>query len=338
MLPPRRSRQGLRVVLLVAGLVILGAESATAQEWKTLVGEVRTERDQEITSDVTVIVQAFDGTRITQTHTDSQGHFEVPELVGVSYTLLVSAEGYHPLVQTVDLRQEGSIVNVKLILTRRRQAGAPAPLPPALTDLSASKKARKAFQKGVRALNAGNLGDARSQFEAAVAEYPCYARAQTGLAATLRAAEDGRGAEAALRKAMQCDPGFIDAYISLGQVLSGEKRFAESEAVLNQGLRLSPSNWQLYDKLAAVHYSTGQYAKAEKEWLEVRSLNPSPSPELHAKLGTTYLKEGVNDKAYVEMQAYLREDANGRFVHQIKALMQRIEASGALPGAEKPPR
>jgi hypothetical protein len=63
-------------------------------------------------------------------------------------------------------------------------------------------------------------------------------------AVTLAASEDSElpGAEAALRKAVQCDPGFPDAYTQLGQLLNAEKKFAESADLIPDGLRRSPGS------------------------------------------------------------------------------------------------
>jgi tetratricopeptide (TPR) repeat protein len=121
----------------------------------------------------------------------------------------------------------------------------------------------------------------------------------------------------------------------LGKVLNSQKRFAESEEVLKQGLRLSPEAWPLYDQLATAHYNEGQYAKAQEEWLRVLAIDPAPPAELHAKLAAVYLRGGARDKAYAEMQAYLRAEPTGRFASTFKAMLPRLGPSGAR-GATSP--
>jgi tetratricopeptide (TPR) repeat protein len=179
------------------------------------------------------------------------------------------------------------------------------------------------------------LDEAREKFGKAVAEYPCYARARTGLASVQIAARDLEGAAANLHEAMRCDPGFPDAFVLLGKVLNSQTKFAESEEILKQGLRLSPEAWQLYDQLATAHYNEGQYGKAQEEWLRVLAIDPVPPAELHAKLAAVYLQGGARDKAYTEMQAYLQADPKGRFASSFKAMMPRLKPSGAQ-GATPP--
>jgi tetratricopeptide (TPR) repeat protein len=314
------------LVLLIV-LEFLSPRSAQAQMTVLVSGQVVTEEEAVISSGVTVVVEMRDGQRSADLHADSQGRFEVPNLRRETYLMTVSADGFYPNQRYLCLKDGVGPVTVRIVLTRAPRRKTASPLP-ALTDMSASKKARKAFERAVQALHANRLDDARKEFEKAVAEHPCYARALTGLAAIQTAARDSDAAAANLRQATQCDPGFPDAFASLGRLLNSQKRFVESEEILKQGLRLSPQAWQLYDQLATAHYSEGQYGKAEEEWLRVLSINSAPPAELHAKLAAVYLQGGARDKAYSEMQAYLHADPNGRFASNFKAMMPRLGPSG----------
>ena len=173
------------------------------------------------------------------------------------------------------------------------------------------------------------LPSAQRDFSEAVAVYPCYARAQTGWAALLIGQRDLPAAEAALHKAIQCDPNFPHAFVWLGRVLNSERRFTESVTILQQGLRLSPKAWELYDQLAGAHYNLGLYSQAREEWLRVGEINPE-APELHARLSMAYLREGNSKKAYAEMQAYLQAEPEGRYAPQLKSLMHQFETVGPV--------
>ena len=316
------------LVLLIA-LEFLSLRSAQAQVTIPVSGQVVTEEDAVISSGVTIVFEMRDGPRSAELHADSQGRFEITTLFRKTYLMTVSADGFYSDQRYLDLKDGGGGPRtVRIVLTRAPRQKTASPLP-ALTDMSASKEARKAFKKAVKALRANRLDDARKEFETAVAEYPCYARALTGLAAVQTAARDSDAAAANLRHATQCDPGFPDAFASLGRLLNSQKRFVESEEILKQGLRVSPRAWQLYDQLATAHYSEGQYGKAEAEWLRVLSINSAPPAELHAKLAAVYLQAGARDKAYSEMQAYLHADPKGRFASKIRAMMQNLGPSGA---------
>ncbi len=146
----------------------------------------------------------------------------------------------------------------------------------------------------------------------------------------LSSQRDFARAEDSLRKAIDCDPGFPDAYAEMGQLLNAEKKFAESQAVLQEGLRRAPGAWQFYYQLANAHYGLRQYRSAETEYRKVQSLNTTPPVEIHIKLANIYLKESAYDQAYAEMQTYLRLEPNGPFATKIKSIVQQMESSGAV--------
>jgi tetratricopeptide (TPR) repeat protein len=298
-------------------------------------GQVVTEGEAVIPSGVTVVVETRDGKRSAEIHPDAQGRFEILNLVRQTYVMTVSAEGFYPQELLLDLKDGGDeVVTLQIVMHRAPSTKSSSHLP-ALTDLSAPKNARKLFEKAVHDLHADRLDGARQKFQKAIAAYPCYARALTGLASIQIAARELDAAAASLHQAVRCDPGFPDACVLLGKVLNNQKKFVESEEILKQGLRLSPDAWPLYDQLATAHYNEGQYAEAQEEWLRVLAINPAPPAELHAKLAAVYLQGGARDKAYAEMQAYLRAEPSGRFASAFKALMPRSRASGAR-GAPSP--
>ena len=179
-------------------------------------------------------------------------------------------------------------------------------------------------------LTAKDIDGAQTHLEKAVKEYPCYARAQTDLATLLEQKRDLPGAETALRKAMahECDPEYIDSYIVLGQMLNSQKRFADSSRVLEEGVRRSPGSWQFYYQLGVAYYGLAQFSKAEGQYQKVMELNPSPPAEFHVKLGDVYLREKAYDKAYVELEQYLKAEPDGRFAPKIKNIMREMKAAG----------
>lgn len=321
------------------GLSVLPAEG---QNVVSMVGQVRTEDGQVIPSGVTLRLETGEGELVQQQPANSDGQFQFDDLRKIRYRITATAEGFQPTEKDVDLGYGANRVIVNLLLTpltKTRQV--PGSLP-SLTDMRAPGKARKEYEKGVRALVAKDLPEARARFEGAVATYPCYARAQTDLALALTMQREVAGAETALKKALQCDPGYLDAYPQLGQLYNTQKKFAESEALLQEGLRHAANAWSIHYQLGVAYYGQGQYGKAHVAFLKAQSLNPAPPPEIHIKLADVYLKEGAYGKAYAEMQDYLRADPNGRLAGKVKSIMQQMKSSGAVspaqaPGSKDPP-
>lgn len=313
---------------------------AAQQQTVELAGQVITDTGQTIRTGVMVTLETESGERAAQTPANTEGRFEFNGLRKIPYRLTITAEGFEPWQQDLDLTYGAVVYTVKIGLTPLRKIKENPNL--ALTDNQVPKSARREYEKGVHALAAGKLDEARARLEKAVAEFPCYARAQTDLAGVLTEQHQLPGAEAALRKAVQCDPGFPDAFTQLGQLLSAEKKFAESVDVLQDGLRRSPGAWQFYFQLAIAHSGLKQYRQAEEDYLKVQSLNSNPPADLHVKLADVYLKENAYEKAYAQMQAYLEAEPQGRFAAKIRSIMREMESSGALrapatPAVRPPP-
>jgi regulator of sirC expression with transglutaminase-like and TPR domain len=79
------------------------------------------------------------------------------------------------------------------------------------------------------------------------------------------------------------------------------------------------------------------FTRAEQEYLKAESLSPSVPAEIHVKLADVYLKQSAYDKAYAEMQAYVRAEPDGRFAAKLKMVMHQME-SDHLVTAVQPSR
>jgi len=304
----------------------------------TLVGKVRAQSGEYNGPLVTLKLEDADGSLIDRRTTGgSDDRFEFDGLTRSQFRLQVDAPGFQPQTKEVDLTGPRNTVFIDVVLLPLAKATQPASDLPALTDESAPKKARHEYEKGGRALQKQKPGEAILYYQKAVAEYPCYARAQTDLARALVLQNKISEAETALRKSIACDGGFLDAYIKLAIILNGTNRYSESKKVLDEGLRLAPSSWNLYYQLGVTHSGLGEFDKAEADYLKVRSLNLAAPSELHVRLADLYHRMKAYNKAYAEMQAYLLDDPNGRLAARTRAVMQEMESTGLVRAARTPP-
>ena len=309
---------------------MLSVRQGWCQETVSLGGQVRNSDGQIIPSGVDLRLETPQGMLVETQPADASGQFEFTDVKKERYRLTASAKGFQTVQQDLDLHLTASRVLVNLFLRPEGQIKSETVAPAVLTDERAPKKARDELAKGARALAKEKYSDARTHLERAIAEYPCYARAQTQLAITLIDLSDPAQAEPALRKAIGCDPGFDEAHLVLGQLLNMQKRFAESAKTLSEGVRLAPGSWQFYYQLGIADFGVGQYPKAAEEYNKVLSLNPSPPPDYYVKVADVDLAEEQYDKAYVAMQDYLEVEPNGRFAEKIRRTVQRMEADGVL--------
>jgi len=300
----------------------------------TLGGWVHADYGQSLPASVTVRLETNEGMIGGERSVNTSGYFEFVGLARTSYRLTVTAPGFQVYQQDLDLGSAGDklVVNVHLSPTVKLRS-LPPPASSSFTDNNASKKARREYEKGIRALRDGSLSEAQSHLEKSVKEYPCYARAQTDLALVLSDKRLFPASEAALKKAMECDPDYLDAYNELGQLYYNQKKYQDGAAILQEGMRRSPGSWQFYYQLGANHFHLGEYGKAEKEYLKAKTLSSSVPAEIHVRLADVYLKQSAYDKAYAEMQVYVLAEPNGRYAARARSLMRQMESDHTAQAA-----
>ncbi len=290
-------------------------------------GTVRAEEESEHIPHAVVRLEDQQGRLVEDEGVSTNGQFSFTGLDKLTYTLIVTANGYETYVQRLDLTSAGGMNAVVIILKPNKTEVMSSS---ARTDATAPTKARKELERGARASKERELSKAHAHFEKAVKIYPCYARAQMDLALTLMSESDSPGAEPPLKKAIECDPDFVEPYLQLGRLFNAEHRYDESRKVLAEGVRRAPSSWQFYYHLGQAEEGLKNYPLAEQELLRALSFGPDGSAAVHEKLADVYLKENNYDKACAEMGAYLRIAPNGQYAGRMRAIMQKLQSAGLL--------
>lgn len=323
--------KALTAVSVAAFFVFLCPRSpAQALRQLTLLGRVRTNQGGMLPGGVLVKLGTQSGIDVAQQLATAEGEFTFPAVPKAIYIITVTARGFQTFQRTLDLTLTGDSYTLDVYLTRSNpQKQAPA-IAPTRTDSEAPRKAREEEAKGGEALAHQKFAAAKAHFEKAVKEFPCYTRAQAGLAVVLVQDHDLGAAEAALRKGIQCDPDFVDSYSELGIILNSERKYTEGKAVLEEGLRRAPSAWQFYYQLGIADFGAGQLSQAETDLLKVKEFNSKPPEVFYVRLADVYVKEQAYPKAYKVMQDYLQADPTGKYAARIKSVMQRMLTAGLV--------
>jgi len=294
-----------------------------------------TKDGQVISSGVTVSLENTEGSSVGSRPTDVFGNYSFDGIPAGRYHMTVTADKFQIYQQDVDLsfRQVSYTVNVYMTASNKTVVR----VAPALTDEAAPKTARKEFEKGKHALDHNGMAEARRHLEKAVAEYPCYARAQEALAQVNLHDRKPDIAEACFKKAMQCDGSFLDSFSELAELYIVEKKFQEGENVLNQGLRLSPQTWLFHYELGQADYGLKKYPESVQEYLLAQSLHPDMPSKFHIKLASAYLRASAYPKALAEFQTYLRMDPNGQYAAPAREVSTRMLKDGITAAAATGP-
>jgi len=310
-------------------LALAQPAASIADQTVSLKGRVLTKDGQPVSSGVEVSLESSEGSVVARRPTDAFGNYMFEGLATGSYRLTVTADKFQVYQQDLDLEFRGQTYTVDVYLTPLGKSFAKTP--PAVTDEAAPGPARKEFEKGKRALEQNKAPEARRHLERAVTEYPCYARAQTSLAEVDLHDRRPEDAEACLKKAMQCDGTFLDAFSELAELYVVQKKFAKGQEVLNQGLRLSPQAWLFHYEMGQALYGLQKYRESVEEYLLAQSLHPEMTAKFHIKLGSAYMRTGANSNALAEFQTYLRLEPNGEYAAPAREISGRMLQDGITP-------
>jgi tetratricopeptide (TPR) repeat protein len=300
----------------------------------TIAGQVRTADGSPVPNGATVSLETGRGERVAAQPVGADGSFEFDQVAPRNYYVTVTAENFQTFRQFVN-SGIGVSANYTVDVTLKPLANrkVPASALPALTDEAAPKGARKEYEAGAKALKKKDLEKARQHLEKAVAEYPCYARAQAALAEVDLASHKSVAAEAALKKSIQCDGNFLESFYMLAQLYMAEKKYTDSEAVLKQGLRILPSSWPLLRELGRTHNAMGKYPEAANDFEQAESFHPDMPAVFHLELANVYVQMDQYGRALAEMETYLHMDPTGPFAASARRASEAMRKQGVTPVA-----
>jgi tetratricopeptide (TPR) repeat protein len=154
--------------------------------------------------------------------------------------------------------------------------------------------------------------------------------AQLVLARAALTEGDLGGAEVAMRRAVELDPGSAPAHRYLGEVLARAGRGDEAAAALAEAVRLDPADVEQRLALAAVLERLGRDVEVVDLLTATLALAPSFAPA-RARLGAALVRLGEHERAEEELARAVEldpEDAGARFL-----LAQALAAQGRFAEA-----
>lgn len=322
-----------RLAALATALSLTAAPSL-GQAGSSIEGLVRTINNQGLASNVVVRLEAAEGAYLDQVLVGSDGKFAFHNLKAGIYRIVVTAEGYQTATQSVDMAWWASRTpTMYLVPVVKKTTPTAGPATVTASDLSAPKKAREEFEKGMRHLERGNFQQARKHLEKAVAGHECYVRAYTALSLALRMEGRFQAAEEALAKAISCDAGFVEAYVQQAALLNAQRKYRDCEVAVQEGLGRFPNEWRLHYQLGIAKDGSGDYEGAERALLKARSINPEVPAEFHLRIADVYLNTRKYQQAHAEMAKYLLSEPNGEYADPTRKIMRHLELTGLASGA-----
>jgi Flp pilus assembly protein TadD len=196
-----------------------------------------------------------------------------------------------------------------------------------VTALAAPKDARKALEKGRRAVKANRPEDARKDFEQAALIYPRYAAAWCELGKLQVGRQELDEARRLFETAMRADPKYLDPYLQLAALQAVSGQWPEVVATTGAALHLDPHDYpQAYYLNALANFNIRNTDAAEQSAREAERLDTRHLfPRSWLVLGRILEVRRQFAEAAAQMREYLRLAPRAPDAAAVRARVAEIE-------------
>ena len=194
--------------------------------------------------------------------------------------------------------------------------------PVSFTTLTAPKKARKAYERGAKALQSVEYPDyaeAMPFLERAVELHPEFAAAWEALGRARLGLRERDSAREAFERAVEIDGRFLKPYLGLIEMVVEERDWEELELLTDTYLAMSPGSMKLrfYNGFAAL--KNGKFSKAESMIEMLDNAGEMDSwPMSYLVLAELHGRRGEFEQASKLYDSYLRTKPNGQYAATIR--------------------
>jgi len=308
-----------RGAMALAVLLTVSAVPALAQS--VVRGKVVDAQGKAV-ADATVLFEATDANRKTQTKTDKNGEFLQVGLSSGSYKVTASKDGVGSQTLNSNVRQ-----------------GPNNPLSFSLTTSSnlsnADKEAAAALQAAaaaaMEAMKAGRHDEAIAKFNEVIAKMPTCADCYYNIGTAYVAKQDLPNAEAAFKKMVELKPDAAEGYTGLAGVYNAQKKFdlaAEASSKASQlsgGAAGGGGGAEASYNQGVILFNSGKFAEAKTQFEAATKADPNMGMA-HYQLGMTALNLGQIPEAVTALEAYLKVEPNGPKAAEVKAALPALQA------------
>ena len=309
--------QLFRGVVAVAMLCTVSVVPALAQS--VVRGKVVDAQGKPV-PDATILFEATDANRKTQTKTDKNGDFLQVGLASGSYKVTASKDKVGTQTLNQNVRQGP---NNPMSFTLSASSGISA------ADKEAAAAIQASAGAAVEAMKAGRHDEAIAKFQEVIAKVPtcqdCYYNIGVSQMATQKFTE----AEASFKKAIELKPDNADAYTALANLYNSQKKFdLAAEASANAAKYAAAGGGgggaEASYNQGVILFNAGKFAEAKTQFEAATKADPNHSMAQY-QLGMTALNLGQIPDAVAALEAYLKVDPNGPKAAEVKSALPALQ-------------
>jgi tetratricopeptide (TPR) repeat protein len=266
-----------------------------------------------------------------------QGGYSPRDLMGCE--LRASLPGYRSEVVNLSGRRLFDNPDVGVIILRRLANVEGSTI--SLTSLKAPKDAKKAFEKGRKALDKRKWEQAEKELQRSVGIYPQYAAAWFELGRAFQQQDKVNEARNAYSKAVEADAKFVNPYLQLADLAVREQKWQEVIDTTNRIVKLDPVDFPVaYFYNSVANYQLRNFEAAEDSAREALKLDKQHRiPKVNHVLGVILAQKGDFSEAAQQMKSYLQFAPNANDADVVKKQLAEVESMlGGGAGARVQPQ
>ena len=271
--------------------------------------------------DATILFEATDANRKTQTKTDKNGDFLQVGLASGSYKVTASKDKVGTQTLNQNVRQGP---NNPMAFTLSATSGVSA----------ADKEAAAAIQANagaaIEAMKAGRHDEAIAKFQEVIAKVPTCVDCYYNIGVSQMAKQQYTEAEASFKKAIELKPDSADSYTALANLYNSQKKFdLAAEASANAakyagGGAAGGGNAEASYNQGVILFNAGKFAEAKTQFEAATKADPNHAMAQY-QLGMTSLNLGQIPDAVAALEAYMKVDPNGPKAAEVKAALPALQ-------------
>ena len=305
-----------RGVVAVAVLCAVSVAPALAQS--VVRGKVSDAQGKPV-PDATVLFEAVDANRKTQTKTDKNGDFLQVGLSSGAYKVTASKDKVGTQTLNANVRQGP---NNPMSFTLSASSGVSA------ADKEAAAAVQASAGAAVEAMKAGRHDEAIAKFQEVIAKVPNCVDCYYNIGVSQMAKQQYTEAEASFKKAIELKPDSADAYTALANLYNSQKKFdLAAEASANAAKYSSGGgggNAEASYNQGVILFNAGKFAEAKTQFEAATKTDPNHAMAQY-QLGMTSLNLGQIPEAVAALEAYLKADPNGPKAAEVKAALPALQ-------------
>jgi tetratricopeptide (TPR) repeat protein len=300
-------------------LAILLTLSASALAQSVVRGKVVDGQGKPVEG-ASVVFEAENANRKTETKTDSKGEFLQVGLQSGGYKITASKQGVGAQTLTSNVRQGP---NNPLSFTISASGGMSA------ADKEAAAATQAAAGAALEAMKAGRHDEAIAKFNEVIAKVPTCSDCYYNIGVAQSQKQDFTAAEASFKKVLELKPDSGDAYTGLANVYNAQKKFdlaAEASANASKyssGGAAGGGAEASYNQ-GVILFNAGKFADAKQQFEAAAKADPNMAMA-HYQLGMTALNLGLIPEAVTALEAYLKVDPNGPKAAEVKTSLPALQ-------------